>query len=104
MTKREFSFMHEDPRVGVGRQLDGVARPDYRIWILHEHIERTRLALRMFPVIGQRTQDLVRARQWRPQPHRGQRKRRCVLVLDPQECDARVSKSSMMPSMTSCGV
>ena len=67
--QRELGLMHEDPRHGEFRQHDGVARPDHRVGILHEHVERTRLALGMLPVIGDAGEDLARPRQRRPQAH-----------------------------------
>ena len=71
--------MHEDPRHGEFRQHDRVARPDHRVRILHEHVERARLALRVLPVIGDAGENLARPRQRRAQPHFFERDRGCRL-------------------------
>ena len=65
----ELGFVHEHPRHGKLGQHDGVAGPDHRVGIFHEHVERARLALRMFPVIGNAGENLAGAGQRRPQAH-----------------------------------
>ncbi len=67
--QRQLGLVHEDPRHGEFRQHDGVAGPDHRVGIFHEHVERARLALGMFPVIGDAGENLARPRQRRPQAH-----------------------------------
>ncbi len=52
---------------GEFRQHDGVARPDDRVGVLHEHVERARLALRVLPIIGDAGENFSGARQRRPQ-------------------------------------
>jgi hypothetical protein len=71
--QRELGFVHEHPRHGELGQHDGVAGPDHRVGIFHEHVERARLALCMFPIIGDAGEDFSRPRQRRPQAHRGER-------------------------------
>ncbi len=74
--ERQLGLVHEDPRLGHLRQHDRVARADHRLGVFEEHVERPRLALRVFPVIGDAAEDLARPRQWRPEPHRLDRHRR----------------------------
>jgi hypothetical protein len=58
----EFRLVHEDPRHSELRQHDGVARADYGVGVLHEHVERARLALGVLPVIGDAGQNFARPR------------------------------------------
>ena len=71
----QFGLVHENPRHGVFRQHDGVAGADDGVRIFHEHVERPRFALGMFPVIGDAGENLARTRQRRPQPHLRERRR-----------------------------
>ena len=61
----QFGLVHERPWHGVFRQHDGIARTDHGIRVLHEHVERARLALGMLPVIGDAAEDFARPRQRR---------------------------------------
>jgi hypothetical protein len=63
----ELGLVHEDPRHCEFRQHDGVARPDHRVRVLHEHVERAGLALGMLPVIGDAGENLAGPRQRRAQ-------------------------------------
>ena len=95
--------MHEDPRLGEFRQHDRVARPDHRLRVLQEHVERPRLALRVLPVIGDAAEDLARPRQRRPQPHRAQRQR---LAVAARRLERRPQPVEIVdePCIVSCGV
>jgi hypothetical protein len=79
MTQRQFGFVHEHPRDGEFRELDRVARTDNGVRVLHEHVERPRLALRVLPVVRDRAQDMMGPRQRSAQAHCRQRQRRCGL-------------------------
>ena len=65
--QRKLSLTHENPGHREFRQHDGVARPDNGIGVFHEHIERTRLALGVFPVVRDAGKNFSRARQRWPQ-------------------------------------
>src|SRR5215813_7682726 len=83
--ERQLGFMHEDPRLGEFRQNDRVARPDDGLRVLQKHVERPRLALRVFPVIGDAAEDLTGPRQRSAQTDRTQRQRLAVCQL-PFQC------------------
>ena len=91
--QRQLGLVHEDPRLGHLRQHDRVARPDHRFRVLHEHVERPRLALRVLPVIGDAAEDLARPRQRRAQPHRT---RRIGFLLDRQPLELRAQRVEMV--------
>ncbi len=67
--QRQLGLVHEHPRHRELGQHDGIAGADHRVRVLHEHVERARLALRVLPIIGDAGEDLAGARQRRPQPH-----------------------------------
>ncbi len=71
--QRQLGLVHEHPGLGELRQLDRVARPDHRVRVLHEHVERTWLALGVLPIVGDAGEDLAGSGQGRPQPHPLQR-------------------------------
>ena len=74
----QLGFMHEDPRLGQLGQHDRAAGPDDRFRVLQEHVQRPRLALRVFPVIGDAAKDFAGPRQRRAQADRAQRQRLAV--------------------------
>ncbi len=76
--QRQFRLVHKNPRYGEFRQHDGIARPDHRVGILHEHIERARLTLRMLPIVGDAGEDFSRPRQRSAQAYLVQRN--CVRI------------------------
>ena len=71
--QREFRLVHEGPGHGVFRKHDGIAGTDHGIGVLHEHVERARLALRMLPIVRNAGENLARPGQRRTEPHVRQR-------------------------------
>jgi hypothetical protein len=67
--------VHEHPRLGELGKDDRASRADDGVRVLHEHVERARLALRVLPVVRDARQDLAGARKRRQQAYRLERDR-----------------------------
>src|SRR6516164_9432250 len=65
----QLGLVHEYPRHCELGQHNGVAGADHRIRIFHEHVERARFALGMFPIISDAGEDLAWPRQRRAEPY-----------------------------------